>query len=117
MDLFVKVRKVYDNGKPLKGVCSVTLDNMFTVHGVRIMETDKRFIVMPYVTFKDAEGKTKRKEIFRPNTSEARQAFEDAVLAEFEAVAAKEVPEDSADASHDAEAADDAAENPDNIGL
>ena len=86
MEFKVKIRKIIENGKPLKATCSVTMDDMFTVHGVKVIKTEKgSFIAMPYESYKDADGNEQRRDVFHPITSEARRAMEDAVLAAYEA--------------------------------
>lgn len=86
MEFNVKIRKIIENGKPLKATCSVTMDNMFTVHGVKVIKTEKgSFIAMPFESYKDAEGNEQRRDVFHPITSEARRAMEVAVLAAYEA--------------------------------
>lgn len=42
MEFGIKIRKIIENGKPLKATCSVTMDNMFTVHGVNVITTGER---------------------------------------------------------------------------
>ena len=86
MDFNVKVRKIIENGKPLKATCSVTMDGQFTVHGVKVIKTEKgSFIAMPYESYKDADGNEQRRDVFHPITSEARRAMEAAVLSAYEA--------------------------------
>ena len=41
MQFDVKIRKVIENGKPLKAVASVTVDGAFVIHNVRVIETEK----------------------------------------------------------------------------
>ena len=58
MQFDVKIRKVIENGKPLKALASVTVDGSFTIHNVRVIKTENaQFVAMPYATFKDADGK------------------------------------------------------------
>lgn len=86
MKFEVKVRKVIDNDKPLKAVCSVTMDGMFTVHNVRVIKTGKgSFIGMPYEFYTDKDGIVQRRDVFHPISSEARKAMEKAVIAAYEA--------------------------------
>lgn len=40
MQFDVKIRKVIENGKPLKAVASVTVDGAFVIHNVRVIETE-----------------------------------------------------------------------------
>ena len=85
----VKIRKLIDNGKPLKATCSVTLDDQFAVHGVKVIKCDKgTFIVMPSETYTAADGSEKTNSVFHPITSEARKELEDAVIAAYEAAVA-----------------------------
>lgn len=68
-----------DEGK-LKGVASVTIDNCFVVHDVKVIEgTDDYFIAMP--SKKTPEGEYK--DIVHPLNSDTRNRLKDAVLAEF----------------------------------
>jgi len=81
----VKVRKIIENGKPLKAACSVTMDDQFTVHGVKVIETEKgRFVAMPSEAFRDSEGGEQFRDVCHPITSDARRALEDAVLAAYD---------------------------------
>ncbi len=91
MKYSVKVRKVIENGKPLKAICSVTMDEQFTVHGVKVIRTEKgRFIAMPSEAYKDNEGNEQSRDVCHPITSEARKAVEEAVLAAYDAKIAEE---------------------------
>ncbi len=85
MKFTVKVRKIIENGKPLKAACSVTMDDQFTVHGVKVIETEKgRFVAMPSEAFRDSEGGEQFRDVCHPITSDARRALEDAVLAAYD---------------------------------
>lgn len=49
MQFDVKIRKVIENGKPLKALASVTVDGSFTIHNVRVIKTEKaQFVAMFY---------------------------------------------------------------------
>ncbi len=86
MQFEVKVRKLIDNDKPLKAVCSVTMDELFAVHNVRVIKTDKgMFIGMPFESYMDKDGNEQRRDVFHPISSEARKAMEEAVIAAYEA--------------------------------
>lgn len=86
MQFEVKVRKLIDNDKPLKAVCSVTMDELFAVHNVRVIKTDKgMFIGMPFESYTDKDGNEQRRDVFHPISSEARMAMEEAVIAAYEA--------------------------------
>lgn len=44
----VAFRKYFFSDSPLKGVCSVTFDDVFVVHDIKVIEAaEKIFIVMP----------------------------------------------------------------------
>ena len=85
MQFDVKIRKVIENGKPLKALASVTVDGSFTIHNVRVIKTENaKFVAMPYATYQDAEGKDVRRDIVHPIKSEVRKALETAVFAAYE---------------------------------
>lgn len=47
MQFDVKIRKVIENGKPLKALASVTVDGSFTIHNVRVIKTENaQFVAM-----------------------------------------------------------------------
>ncbi len=96
MEFNVKVRKIIENGKPLKATCSVTMDGQFAIHGVKVIKTEKgSFIAMPYESYKDADGNEQRRDVFHPITSEARRAMEAAVISAYEAKVAEESVENN----------------------
>ena len=81
MDYEVRIHRMIDKGTPVKAVCSVTLDGRFAVHGVKLIEINKRrFIAMPSESYIDSKDEVIRKDICHPVTSEARAALEKAVL-------------------------------------
>ncbi len=91
MKYSVKVRKFIENGKPLKASCSVTMDEQFTVHGVKVIQTEKgRFIAMPSEVYKGNDGNEQFRDVCHPITSEARKAMEEAVLAAYDAKIAED---------------------------
>ena len=84
MKFTVKVRKLIDNGKPLKATCSVTMDDQFTIHGVKVITTEKHtFIAMPSESYMGEDGKQKFRDVCHPITPELRKEMEDAVLAAY----------------------------------
>ena len=86
MEFNVTVRRIVENGKPVKAYCSVTIDGQFTVHGVRVVKGEKGcFISMPYASYKDEKGVEQIRDIFHPVTAESRRAMEAAVLSAYEA--------------------------------
>lgn len=90
MTFEVKVRRLFNDDKPLKAYCSVTMDGKFAVHNVRVVKTDKgEFIAMPAESYKDKDGKEIHRDVFHPINAEARKEMADAVLAAYEAKAAE----------------------------
>jgi stage V sporulation protein G len=76
----VRVRRVASDG-PMKAVASVTLDNEFVVHGVKVVEgTRGLFVAMP--SRRTADGVFR--DIAHPITSVVRERIQQAVLAQFQ---------------------------------
>lgn len=76
----VKVRKIFEEG-PLKAVVSVTFDDCFVVHDVKVVEaSDKRFVVMPSVKTAD----NSYRDIAHPVGAEFRAELTNAVLEQYE---------------------------------
>jgi len=76
----VRVRKVAKDGK-MKAVVSVTLDDEFVVHDIKVIEGEKGlFIAMP--SRKTADGEYR--DIAHPINSQARQQMQDVILREYE---------------------------------
>ncbi len=75
----IKVRKIIPTGK-LKGVVSVTFDNIFAVHDIKVVQGEERlFVAMP--SRRDDSGAFR--DIVHPITSEARQQIESQILEAF----------------------------------
>ncbi|MBF8983638.1 septation regulator SpoVG [Lutibacter sp. B2] len=78
----VRVRKISDEGK-MKGIVSVTLDNEFVVHDIKIIEgLNGLFIAMP--SRKVGEGDFR--DIAHPINSETRTKLQDEIFAAYEKV-------------------------------
>lgn len=76
----VRVRKVNDEGK-MKAVVSVTFDDEFVVHDIKIIEGQNGlFIAMP--SRKMGEGDFR--DIAHPLISETRNKIKEAIFAEYE---------------------------------
>jgi stage V sporulation protein G len=85
----VRVRKVNDEGK-MKAVVSVTFDDEFVVHDIKIIEGQNGlFIAMP--SRKMGEGDFR--DIAHPLVSETRNKIKDAIFAEYEKVLEEKVDE------------------------
>lgn len=83
----VRVRLVKKDDGRLKAVASVTLDECFVVHDIKVIDgTDGCFIAMP--SRKTADGEYK--DIAHPIKTEMRDALKKAVLDAYEAEKAKD---------------------------
>ena len=72
----IKIRKAFEEG-PMKAVVSVTFDNQFAVHDIKVIyANDKHFIVMP--SRKNADGTYR--DIAHPINAEFRSFLEKEVL-------------------------------------
>ena len=77
----VRVRKVNKEGK-MKAVVSVTFDNEFVVHDIKVIEReDGLFIAMPSRKTVDGEFRV----IAHPINAETREKIQTAVLEKYEA--------------------------------
>lgn len=75
----IKIRRLYAREK-MKAVCSLTFDNEFVVHDVKVIENDgKTFIAMPSRRLNDGTFC----DIVHPITSELRTYIENKVLEEY----------------------------------
>lgn len=75
----IKIRKAFEEG-PMKAVVSVTFDNQFAVHDIKVIyANDKHFIVMP--SRKNADGTYR--DIAHPINAEFRAQMEKEVLARY----------------------------------
>ena len=78
----VRVRVVEKENSKMRGFASVTIDNQFVVHDIRILEGDNGlFLAMPSKQVAPGEYR----DIAHPINQEARKIFTDAILAEYEA--------------------------------
>lgn len=76
----VRVRKVEQDGK-LKAVVSITIDNVFVVHDIKVIEgTRGLFIAMPS---KQAQDGTYR-DIAHPINTETREQLQTLILEHYE---------------------------------
>ena len=88
----VRVRRVAKDGK-MKAVVSITIDNEFVIHDIKVIEGDKGlFIAMP--SRKSADGEYR--DIAHPINPEVRSMFEDAILDAYEK--AEDEPNEKEDA-------------------
>lgn len=76
----VRVRKLSDEGK-MRGIVSVTFDNAFVVHDIKIIEGQNGlFIAMP--SRKITEGEFR--DIAHPINAEMRIAIQERILEEYQ---------------------------------
>ena len=81
----VRVRKVTKEGK-MKAVISVTFDEEFVVHDIKVIEGEKGlFIAMP--SRKAADGEYR--DIAHPINSVTREKIQNIILGEYEKAAAE----------------------------
>ena len=76
----IRIKKVYDEGK-MKAVASVTFDNEFVVHDIKVIDGQNGlFIAMPSKRMNDGVFR----DVAHPLTSETRTKIKDAILAAYE---------------------------------
>ena len=86
----VRVRKVAKEGK-LKAVVSITMDEEFVVHDIKVIEGEKGlFIAMPSKKAVDGEYR----DIAHPLNSETREKIQSIILETYEKVL-EEAPEEA----------------------
>ena len=78
----VRIRKVEKEDSKLKAVASVTIDDCFVVHDIKIIQGESSlFIAMPSKKTKEGEYK----DIAHPINPETRQELSDAILSAYAA--------------------------------
>ncbi len=86
----IRVRKVTSLAGKMKAVASVTLDDAFVVHDIKVIEgQEKLFIAMPSRKTPDGEFK----DIAHPINAAAREELENKILAAYEQAMAEESAE------------------------
>lgn len=76
----VKIRKINAEGK-MKAVASVTFDDVFVVHDIKIIEgTDKLFVAMPSKKTPDGEYR----DIAHPINAETREMLQSKIIEKYE---------------------------------
>ena len=77
----IRIRKINSEGR-MKAVVSVTFDNSFVVHDIKVIEgQDKLFVAMPSRKTPDGEFK----DIAHPINAEMRENLETSIIREYEA--------------------------------
>ncbi len=78
----VRIRLAQKEDSKLKAVASITIDNCFVVHDIKIIEgTDSLFIAMPSRKTNDGEYK----DIAHPLNSETREQLKTLILSAYQA--------------------------------
>lgn len=76
----VKIFKAEREGSKVKAYATVTLDDCFMVHNIKIIEgMDKMIIAMPSRKVSDE----KYEDVAHPLNAETRKLFEDRILSEY----------------------------------
>ncbi len=87
----IRVRKIDKDGK-MRAMASITIDDAFVVHDIKIIEGDKGlFIAMPSRKAHDGEYR----DIAHPINSETRSRIQNAVLEAYEAACLQPEADDS----------------------
>ncbi len=82
----VRVRRITREGK-MKAIVSITLDNEFVIHDIKVIEGDKGlFIAMP--SRKSADGEFR--DIAHPINSETRERIQRIILERYEIISNEE---------------------------
>ena len=77
----VRVRLAQRDDSKLKAVASITIDNCFVVHDIKVIEgTDSLFIAMPSRKTNDGEYK----DIAHPLNTETREQLKELILAAYQ---------------------------------
>ena len=88
----VRVRRIEKEGK-MKAIVSITLDNEFVVHDIKVIEGEKGlFIAMP--SRKAADGEYR--DIAHPNNSGTRDRIQRVILSKYETSAMEMAAEEAA---------------------
>lgn len=76
----VKIRKLMSDGR-LRAVVSLTIDGLFAVHDIKVVQGDERlFVAMP--SRKDENGVFR--DIVHPISASSRKLFEETILDAYE---------------------------------
>ena len=85
----IRIKKVASEGK-MKAVASVTFDNAFAVHDVKVIEgPEKLFVAMTSRRTPDGEYR----DIAHPINSDMRNMLESKILAAYDAIEDEPAPE------------------------
>lgn len=101
----IRIRKINSEGR-MKAVVSVTFDDDFVVHDIKVIEgQEKLFVAMPSRKTPDGEFK----DIAHPINTQMRERLEGAIIREYEASKAQEKTESETEAEQESEVTEDSA--------
>lgn len=84
MKIQVKIDRLVKSGST-KAIASVTLDSLYVVKGLRVVDGAKGlFVSMPQESYTDRDGNKKYSNIFFPITNAAKMELQDAVLKSYD---------------------------------
>ena len=86
MKIKPRIDRMLDNpNSKLKASASVTLDGLFAVHGIKVVETEKGLrSTMPSNSYTDKNGEKKFSDVFHAITPEAYTAINNAVIGAYQ---------------------------------
>ena len=81
----IRIRKIVREGR-MKAAVSITFDNAFAVHDIKVIEGDKGlFVAMPSrASYDRYNGEEVFKDIAHPINSEVREQIQNAILAKYQ---------------------------------
>ena len=83
----IRIRLIKKDDSKLKAVASITIDDCFVVHDIKIIEgTDEMFISMPSRKTPDGEYK----DIVHPINTPTRELIKNAIMEEYQKALASE---------------------------
>lgn len=89
----IRIKKVAGDGK-MKAVASITFDNAFAVHDVKVIDgPEKLFVAMPSRRTPDGEYR----DIAHPINSDMRSLIENKVLSAYDAIEDEDTAVDEAE--------------------
>ena len=71
-------RKTFDSGK-LRAITSITIDDCFAIHEIKLIQTDHLFVAMPYRT----DSYSISHDIVHPIGEAARHELESAIIGAY----------------------------------
>lgn len=84
MKITAKIDRLVQKGN-IKAIASVTLDGMFVVKGLKVMDSRKGlFVSMPQESFDGRDGQKKYSNLFFAVTNSAKMELQDAVLQAYQ---------------------------------